>query len=179
MRTPMVCFDTTFPKGRTCRYTHRNIWTRLLGNSTSGHARRWTSQLRQKHLMHVLHRPVEPADIIIHIIWTLIHLRTCQLPAAPPPHCRWSRSAPDSSRRCLRPIPMPPTSKLKSLPQLPRHRQQRIPPQRRQTRSRPARWPTQDGFHPTFKLRKPLILALCGMVFDEVFVCDDDYRWDY
>ena len=31
MRTPMVCFDTTFPKGRICRYTHRNIWTRLLG----------------------------------------------------------------------------------------------------------------------------------------------------
>ena len=44
MRTPMVCFDTTFPKGRICRYTHRNIWTRLLGNSTSGHARRWSSQ---------------------------------------------------------------------------------------------------------------------------------------
>ena len=42
-----------------------------------------------------------------------------------------------------------------------------------------CRWPTQDGFHPTFKLRKPLILALCGMVFDEVFVGDDDYRWDY
>ena len=30
----------------------------------------WSSQLRQKHLMHVLHRPVEPADIIIHIKWT-------------------------------------------------------------------------------------------------------------
>ena len=65
MRTPMVCFDTTFQKGRTCRYTHRNIWTRLLGNSTSGHARRWSSQLRQKHLMHVLHRPVEPAPVCI------------------------------------------------------------------------------------------------------------------
>ena len=73
----MVCFDTTFPKGRICRYTHRNIWTRLLGNSTSGHARRWSSQLRQKHLMHVLHRPVEPADIIIHIIWALPHPRIC------------------------------------------------------------------------------------------------------
>ena len=77
----MVCFDTTFPKGRICRYTHRNIWTRLLGNSTSGHARRWSSQLRQKHLMHVLHRPVEPADIIIHIIWALIHPRICRWPA--------------------------------------------------------------------------------------------------
>ena len=64
MRAPMVCFDTTFPKGRICRYTHRNIWTRLLGNSTSGHARRWSSQLRQKHLMHVLHRPVEPAKTL-------------------------------------------------------------------------------------------------------------------
>ena len=55
-----------FPKRRICRYTHRNIWTRLLGNSTSGHARRWSSQLRQKHLMHVLHRPVEPASFIVH-----------------------------------------------------------------------------------------------------------------
>ena len=27
----------TFPKRRICRYTHRNIWTRLLGSSTSGH----------------------------------------------------------------------------------------------------------------------------------------------
>ena len=30
-----------------------------------------------KHLMHVLHRPVEPADIIIHMICTLIHPRIC------------------------------------------------------------------------------------------------------
>ena len=81
----MVCFDTTFPKGRICRYTHRNIWTRLLGNSTSGHARRWSSQLRQKHLMHVLHRPVEPADLIIHIIWALTYRRTPRDLAS---HCR-------------------------------------------------------------------------------------------
>ena len=41
-------------------------WTRLLGNSTSGHARRWSSQLQEKHLMHVLHRPIEPASFIVH-----------------------------------------------------------------------------------------------------------------
>ena len=38
--------------------------------------------------MHVLHRPVEPADIIIHIKWTLIYPKTCRLPAAPPPHSK-------------------------------------------------------------------------------------------
>ena len=32
-------------------------------------------------------------DIIIHIIWTLIHTKTCRLPVAPPPHCRWNGSA--------------------------------------------------------------------------------------
>ena len=60
---------------------------------TSGHARRWSSQLRQKHLMHVLHRPVEPADIIIHIVCALFHLRICRAPAAPTAHYRWSGSA--------------------------------------------------------------------------------------
>ena len=57
----------------------------LLGNSMSGHARRWSSQLRQKHLMHVLHRPVEPADLIIHMIWALIHPKMPRLSSAPPP----------------------------------------------------------------------------------------------
>ena len=35
--------------------------------------------------MHVLHRPVEPADIIIHIIWALTYRRTPRDLAS---HCR-------------------------------------------------------------------------------------------
>ena len=34
--------------------------------------------------MHVLHLPVEPADIIIHMIWALFHPSTPRL--ADPPH---------------------------------------------------------------------------------------------
>ena len=44
-----------------------------------------------KHLMHVLHRPVEPADIIIHIEWVLngpaispAGLFPCVIPTVPP-----------------------------------------------------------------------------------------------
>ena len=66
MRTRMVCCDTTSQKGRIYQYTHRSIWTRLHGSSTSGHARLWSSQHRQKHLTHVLHRPVDPNDIVGH-----------------------------------------------------------------------------------------------------------------
>ena len=38
------------------------------------------------------------------------------------------------------------------------------------------------GFHPVFKVsrvRKPVLLALCFMVFDDVFVVDHTRRWDY
>ena len=98
----MVCFDTTFPKGRICRYTHRNIWTRLLGNSTSGHARRWSSQLRQKHLMHVLHRPVEPADIIIHRICAMTNSRICRGSAPSHPSETRGPQTETVSIRCFR-----------------------------------------------------------------------------
>ena len=54
-------------------------------------------------LCEVLHRPFEITDLIIHIEWALFHLRVCRLPAASPPHCRWSGAAQDSSRRSLRP----------------------------------------------------------------------------
>ena len=33
--------------------------------------------------MHVLHRPIELANIIIHMIWALCHLRICRLPRSP------------------------------------------------------------------------------------------------
>ena len=41
---------------------------------------------------------------------------------------------------------------------------------------------SQEGFHPVFVIRntrKTLILPICYMLFDEVFVCDHTQRWDY
>jgi len=46
------------------------------------------------------------------------------------------------------------------------------------------RWSTlaKEGFYPVFnvrELRKPYLLALCFMTFDEVYVLDHLGRWDY
>jgi len=41
---------------------------------------------------------------------------------------------------------------------------------------------SKEGFHPVFVIqntRKTLIMPICYMLFDEVFVCDHTQRWDY
>jgi len=47
-----------------------------------------------------------------------------------------------------------------------------------------ARWNAleKEGFHPVFNvrdLRKPYLLAICFMMFDDVYVLDHLGRWDY
>ena len=41
---------------------------------------------------------------------------------------------------------------------------------------------TREGFHPVLyvrKARKTLLLPLCYMIFDDVFVFDHTQRWDH
>ena len=61
--------------------------------SVRQHFREWQALSSSNQLHDITHVASErlrlsSKDIIIHIKWTLIHPKTCRLPAAPPPHSK-------------------------------------------------------------------------------------------